>query len=188
MLNFSGYKHARKVGSIAPSGVQKPFFAIYKQIKMGYQISKCLTFGQFSVWKYDVPYCLTCISSPLCFTVSDFKIADCSLFHILKIWYPIIFSLYPWYHTEKFLYSRRSYGPHLSNKLCPSLLGCLWPDNLSKNCGAFFLWTPCIGNDNWESYVSLPPLIFHFDAIKQWNRLSFIFHNSTDKWKPLKII
>ena len=31
----------------------------------------------------------------------------------------------PEHCTEKFLYSRRSYGSHLSNELCPSLLACL---------------------------------------------------------------
>ena len=40
----------------------------YKQIKIGYQISKVLNMGQSSVLKSDVQYCFTCISAPLCFT------------------------------------------------------------------------------------------------------------------------
>ena len=46
------------------------------------------------------------------------------------------------YCTEKFLYSRKSYGSHLSNELCPSLLACLQPEKLSKNCCAFFSGHP----------------------------------------------
>ena len=45
----------------------------------------------------------------------------------------------PEYLTEKFLYSRQSYGSHLSEKLCSSLLACLQPEKLSKNCGTFLL-------------------------------------------------
>ena len=40
----------------------------YKQIKMGYQISKVLDIGQSSALKSDVQYCLTYISAALYFT------------------------------------------------------------------------------------------------------------------------
>ena len=40
----------------------------YKQIKMGYQISKILDTGHSSVLKSDVPYCFTYLSALLCFT------------------------------------------------------------------------------------------------------------------------
>ena len=40
----------------------------YKQIKMGYQISKVLYIGQSSALKSDVQYCLTYISAALYFT------------------------------------------------------------------------------------------------------------------------
>ena len=44
----------------------------------------------------------------------------------------------PLYHTEKFLYSRQSYGSHLLNELCPSLLLCLQIEKFCKTCGSFF--------------------------------------------------
>ena len=48
----------------------------------------------------------------------------------------------PLYRTEKFLYSRQSYGSHLSNELCPSLLAYLQLEKFSKKCGAFFSGHP----------------------------------------------
>ena len=49
----------------------------YKQIKMGYQISKIFDIGQSSVLKSDVPYCFTYISAPLCFTDMGFNFEAC---------------------------------------------------------------------------------------------------------------
>ena len=53
LLNFSGYKHAGKVRSIAAFGVENNVYNIreqrYKQIKMGYHISKISFIGQSCV-------------------------------------------------------------------------------------------------------------------------------------------
>ena len=64
--------------------------------------------------------------------------------NILKSYTPFYFTYIsaPKNRTEKFLYSRRSYGSHLSNELCPRLLAYLQPEKLSKNCGAFFSGHP----------------------------------------------
>ena len=40
---------------------------------MGYHISKNLNIGQFSIFKYDVPYGLT-YTAPLCFTEIDLNL------------------------------------------------------------------------------------------------------------------
>ena len=50
----------------------------YKQIKMGYQISKIFNIGQSSVLKSAVPYCFIYISAPLCFTDMGFNFEACS--------------------------------------------------------------------------------------------------------------
>ena len=59
------------------------------------------------------------------YQISRHKIFQYS--NILKSDTPFYFTYIsaPEYRTEKFLYSRRSYGSHLSNELCPSLLACL---------------------------------------------------------------
>ena len=64
--------------------------------------------------------------------------------NILKSYTPFYFTYIsaPENRTEKFLYSRRSYGSHLPNELCPRLLAYLQPEKLSKNCGAFFSGHP----------------------------------------------
>ena len=49
----------------------------YKQIKMGYQISKIFNIGQSSVLKSAVPYCFIYISAPLCFTDMGFNFEAC---------------------------------------------------------------------------------------------------------------
>ena len=71
-------------------------------------------------------------------------------YHILKFWNneqsnilksdtPYCFAYISpfWYRTKMFLYSRESYGSHLSNEICTSLLPCLEQKKLSKNCGSF---------------------------------------------------
>ena len=54
----------------------------YKQIKMGYPITKVLDIGQSSSFKSDVQYCLTYILADLHFTkiVSSFDMAHATAF------------------------------------------------------------------------------------------------------------
>ena len=126
------------VGSIAPSELQKHFCTISG--RRAKSKSK-LDIEQSCVLKSDVPYCFAYILAPLCCKemslnlkhamsplkwlicrvimnkLLQYQILDCSLFQILEIWYPILFAyiLVPWYCTEMFLHSRRSYGSHLLN-------------------------------------------------------------------------
>ena len=89
----------------------------YKQIKMEYQTSKCLDIEKSSVRNKSK-------------TIWDNRFEDTKIVqysNILKsdtLFYSAYISA-PKYCTEKFLYSRRSYGSHLSNELCPSFLACL---------------------------------------------------------------
>ena len=70
-----------------------------------------------------------------------FKIFFDNNFKFLKSDTPSCFAFIsvPLYHTEKLLYSRRSYGSLLSNEICPSLLTCLsWEKLKTKNGTLFF--------------------------------------------------
>ena len=46
------------------------------------------------------------------------------------------------HQSRQYQFSRRSYGSHLFNEICPSFLGCLWSEKLSKNYGSFFYGHP----------------------------------------------
>ena len=89
LLDFSGYKHARRWSHIAflKGGIHSSVWSTrtflynireprYKQIRFGHQNLKKFNMGQFSVFKYDVPYCLTCISAPK-FDRNGFKFEAC---------------------------------------------------------------------------------------------------------------
>ena len=59
-----------------------------------------------------------------------------------RFWYPFSFSYFSasWCHTEIFLYTRQSYGSHLSNEICPSRLLCSLPEISFKQSWMHFFW------------------------------------------------
>ena len=94
LLNFSAYKCARRLGHILferwdPKLLLKYKTFLYditepryKQIKIGYQISKILFTGQSSVLKSDVPYCFAYILTPLCCKKMGLNLKDAQGCHL----------------------------------------------------------------------------------------------------------
>ena len=81
----------------------------------------------------------------LCINRGSIRFKDVGLFIIFisRLLVPQIVLLLPRLpDKEKFLYSGWNHGSHLSYEICCSLLAYLYPEKLSKICGAVFWVTP----------------------------------------------
>ena len=72
LRHFSGYKRPKRLGHDSVWSTKTFLYDIrearYKNIKMGYQITKVLYIGQSSSLKFDVQFCLTYFLAALRFT------------------------------------------------------------------------------------------------------------------------
>ena len=117
----------------------------------------------FNVCYYYVLYEFV-LSLSLNFINSFVDIQDCQIqintvFLRFDTLFCFVYISAPRYRTEDCLYSKRSYGCHLSFEICLSYVDCLQPEILSKHCGAFFLRHPVVrlyqlGQVCQVSYVS----------------------------------
>ena len=129
MLDINGQFCCLKIGGPRLISLYFGFLMLYVN---GFKLQ---TFLKMSSLKWDKsqppqPQLQKLLHKSQHYQVSRYPIVHYFKFFKYNTLYCFAYILTLWYWTEMFLYSRQNYGFHLFNKICSSLLACLFSEKL----------------------------------------------------------